>query len=173
MPSLNHDLAERRIENFPAVENTRCLSAAQAKPDQLFPAQNWLTGLKAWPLLDGGPSRPAEGPRHYNIRSSYGGCALRRETVLDDLRSVENPKPCAYCGSPITVKAILCPVCKSYQSPWRTALIYIAGIAGLIGIMGSAFAYIISEVPSIHKIIAWHDDIKIWNFVGSQSTTRM
>jgi hypothetical protein len=84
--------------------------------------------------------------------------------VSDEVATVENTKPCAYCGSSISVRASLCPVCKSYQSSWRNVVIYIAGIAGLIGLLGSAAVYIISEVPNISKVLMWHDQIKLWEF---------
>ncbi|MGA8596990.1 MAG: hypothetical protein WB676_19945, partial [Bryobacteraceae bacterium] len=45
-----------------------------------------------------------------------------------------------------------------------TAVVYIAGIAGLIGLLGSAAAYIISETPNIYKLLMWNDEIKIWEF---------
>jgi hypothetical protein len=72
--------------------------------------------------------------------------------VSDDTESVENTKPCAYCGSTMSASAILCPVCKSYQSVWRTAVVYVAGIAGLIGLIGSAIAYVITELPTIYRV---------------------
>jgi hypothetical protein len=91
--------------------------------------------------------------------SCHGGAA-----VSDDLKSAENTKPCAYCGSTISAKAVLCPVCKSYQSAWKTNVVYIAGIVGLITLIGSAITYIISALPNIHKILFWHDEIKAWKF---------
>jgi hypothetical protein len=84
--------------------------------------------------------------------------------MSDDLKAGGNTKPCAYCGSTMSATAILCPVCKSYQSSWRTFVVYVAGIAGLLGLIGSASVYIISEVPNIYRVLAWRDQIKIWEF---------
>lgn len=84
--------------------------------------------------------------------------------MSDNPTSEENTKPCAYCGSMMSATATLCPVCKSYQSVWRTAVVYVAGIAGLIGLIGSAIAYIIGELPTIHKVIAWQDRVQLWDF---------
>ena len=55
-----------------------------------------------------------------------------------------------------------------YQSAWRTAVLYVAGIAGLIGLVGSAMVFVISNLPEVYKILAWKDRIKIWQF-NSQS----
>jgi hypothetical protein len=76
----------------------------------------------------------------------------------------DSTKPCAYCGSPIPRSAILCSVCKSYQSTWRNNFAYWAGFAGLIGLLGSAVAYIISELPSLRKVIAWNDELQVVEF---------
>jgi hypothetical protein len=42
--------------------------------------------------------------------------------------------------------------------------VYWAGLAGLIGLLGSAFAYFISEVPTLRKFFAWNDEVKIAKF---------
>lgn len=84
--------------------------------------------------------------------------------MSNDSASVKNTKPCAYCGSPILISATLCPICKAYQSKLRNVVLYIAGIAGLIGLLGSAFVYIVSEIPNIYKILMWRDQIKLWEF---------
>jgi hypothetical protein len=85
--------------------------------------------------------------------------------MSEELKSPENStKPCIYCGSSIPLSAKLCSVCKSYQSKLRNNLVYFAGIAGLISLLGSAFVYIVSELPNLRKVIAWHDQVKIGSF---------
>jgi hypothetical protein len=43
----------------------------------------------------------------------------------------------------------------------------LAGLVGLIGLLGSAFAYIITEVPELRKVLFWHDEVKIAQFQAS------
>jgi hypothetical protein len=81
----------------------------------------------------------------------------------DDNKSTGSTKPCAYCGSPMSIKASLCPVCRSYQSAWRTAIIYVAGIAGLISLVASAGAFIIGKIPDLYKQLAWKDQVKVFD----------
>jgi hypothetical protein len=40
--------------------------------------------------------------------------------------------------------------------------------AGLIGLVGSAMVFVVSNLPEVYKILAWKDRIKIWQF-DSQS----
>ena len=88
------------------------------------------------------------------------------EVTSDQPPTEEETKPCAYCGSAISKRASICPVCKSYQSAFRNVLLYLAGVAGLIGLVGSAFAFIVSDIPNMSKALAWKDQVKVWDFHG-------
>jgi RNA polymerase subunit RPABC4/transcription elongation factor Spt4 len=82
----------------------------------------------------------------------------------DDLKPAENTKTCVYCGSSMSVGARLCPICGSYQSAWRSAVIYVAGITGLISLIASAFTFTISKIPDLRKMFNWTDHVTVWNF---------
>ena len=90
---------------------------------------------------------------------------MSRGLKSEELKAADT-KPCAYCGSLIPSDAKLCSVCKSYQSKWRNNFVYWAGLAGLIGLLGSAFAYIISEASSLRKFFAWNGEVKVAKFVA-------
>jgi len=82
----------------------------------------------------------------------------------DDLKSSENTKPCVYCGSSMSAGARLCPVCRSYQSAWRTTVIYVAGIASLISLVASAVTFIVVRIPDVYKLFHWRDQVTVWSF---------
>jgi hypothetical protein len=42
-----------------------------------------------------------------------------------------------------------------------------AGVAGLLGLIGSAIVYTIGELPTVYKVLAWTDRIKVWAFETS------
>ena len=84
--------------------------------------------------------------------------------MSENSKSSRGTKPCSYCGSPMSAEAKLCPVCRSYQSAWRTTVIYMAGIAGLISLVGSAGAFIVGEVPDLWRVLAWKDQVKVFDF---------
>jgi hypothetical protein len=84
--------------------------------------------------------------------------------MSDRSESLGDTRPCAYCGSPISIKAKLCPVCRSYQSGWRAGIIYIAGIAGLVSLVASAGAFVIGKLPELRKDLFWTDQVKVLEF---------
>jgi len=84
--------------------------------------------------------------------------------MVDGFKSPSSTKACAYCSSSIPIEAKLCPTCRSYQSPWRSAIIYAAGIAGLLSLVGSAGAFIMGKIPDLYKMIAWRDKVKVFDF---------
>jgi hypothetical protein len=64
----------------------------------------------------------------------------------------------------MSVGARLCPVCRSYQSAWRTTVIYVAGIAGLISLVASAVTFIVGKIPDVYKMFNWRDQVTVWSF---------
>ncbi len=84
--------------------------------------------------------------------------------MADDLKASENTKLCVYCGSSMSFGASLCPVCRSYQSAWRTTLIYVAGIAGLISLVASAATFIVGKIPDLYRLFNWRDQVTVWRF---------
>lgn len=81
-----------------------------------------------------------------------------------DPKSSDPTKPCVYCGSSMSVGARLSPVCRSYQSPWRTAVTYIAGIAGLLSLLASALIFVVGKAPDVYKLLHWNDQVLVWSF---------
>lgn len=68
---------------------------------------------------------------------------------------------CAECGESIKPHATLCSHCQSYQSPfWRKAVLVTRALA-LLGVVGSAIAYLVSAWPDVRKKIAWQDDVTL------------
>jgi len=54
---------------------------------------------------------------------------------------VQQTKACAACAQQIGAGAYICPNCKEYQAPWRNELKYWAGVAALIVLISSGFAF--------------------------------
>jgi hypothetical protein len=70
-------------------------------------------------------------------------------------------KACRYCGSPIILTAILCPVCKSCQNRFRNQTNYLAGIAGFIALVISASTFTYGRLSDIIKEKSWYDRIGV------------
>jgi hypothetical protein len=65
-------------------------------------------------------------------------------------RSIDPLKAaCVYCRSSIEYGATICPVCKSYQAPWRNWLTYFGGLAAFIALIASAITFVYVNVVEI------------------------
>jgi hypothetical protein len=68
-----------------------------------------------------------------------------------------NEKSCSYCGSQIPAGATVCSVCKYHQNRWRNNLLFAAGLAGLVGLFGSALTFTIGTSLQLYKSLKWTD----------------
>jgi hypothetical protein len=73
-------------------------------------------------------------------------------------------KVCVACASPIPIGASLCPTCKTWQSPRRRLLQDLAGVVGIIALLGSASVYVVSKLPDVRRTLFWRDDIQVLAF---------
>lgn len=73
--------------------------------------------------------------------------------------AAQTTKPaCIACGTPITVGASICSVCKSYQRSWRNLLQYTAGITTLFVVSLSACVW---SYQRTRMIFFYRDDIRV------------
>jgi hypothetical protein len=68
---------------------------------------------------------------------------------------------CKYCGSEITSGALLCPVCKSYQSRLRNTLTYIGGLTGIMALVISGLTFTYSKISDMIAARQWHDKVSV------------
>jgi hypothetical protein len=71
---------------------------------------------------------------------------------------------CVVCKSEICVDAVMCPICKSYQSRWKNRLYYCASIAGIITVVISLLTYVVSTWPEVKKRLFWRDSVEVTAF---------
>jgi hypothetical protein len=69
--------------------------------------------------------------------------------------------PCVICKSEITSGAILCPVCKSYQTTWKRRLQYMATIGGLATVFIAVVTYIATSWSDVRKVFFWRDRVTV------------
>jgi hypothetical protein len=53
---------------------------------------------------------------------------------------------CIACQSSLATGASVCPVCKSWQSRWRNALVFLGGSAGFLAILATAITYVTNTI---------------------------
>lgn len=53
---------------------------------------------------------------------------------------------CIACQSSLAIGASVCPVCKSWQSRWRNALVFLGGSAGFLAILATAITYVTNTI---------------------------
>jgi len=79
---------------------------------------------------------------------------------------------CVACKSEIIPGAIICPVCKIYQSGWKSRLQYFAAIAGSITVITGFIAlltYVGATWPEVRKVIFWRDRLEVTSFDSESS----
>lgn len=67
-------------------------------------------------------------------------------------------RTCIACGSPIAVRASICPTCKSWQSHWKNYLVFLGGSAGVLALLATAVTYIAN---TIYTALSQRDDAQV------------
>jgi len=80
-------------------------------------------------------------------------------------------KKCIGCGNAIPTQARVCNYCSSFQSAWKNNLRYLANVMGLFSVIVSAVAFIISTIPTVRQVVAWHDEVKVLTFASNKPVT--
>jgi hypothetical protein len=65
--------------------------------------------------------------------------------MAEETAETSATKLCNACGSPLHLAARLCPVCKTWQTPWKNWLQYWAIIASMITLAGSAVTFAVTH----------------------------
>jgi hypothetical protein len=76
----------------------------------------------------------------------------------------EAERMCRYCGSAIATQATICPTCRSYQSPWRNTVLFLAGVAGFFALIGSSAAFIWNQIDTAYRNVQWEDKVTVLYF---------
>lgn len=76
---------------------------------------------------------------------------------------------CVMCKSQIAAGAVICPICKNYQSAWKRKLHYCATMAGIVTVVISLLTYVASTWPEIRKSLLWRDAVEITAFASKNS----
>jgi hypothetical protein len=71
---------------------------------------------------------------------------------------------CPSCGSPISPRARLCPVCRQYRREWKNWLSFYGSGAGVAAIVASAATFLFSEFVRLHALFDGHDAIRTISF---------
>jgi len=71
---------------------------------------------------------------------------------------------CRYCGSEISARAVMCPVCKLYQSRWRNNLLFLAGLVGFFGLLASAATFVLDRSLGMWNSFFGGDRIRVLSF---------
>lgn len=69
-------------------------------------------------------------------------------------------RTCVACQSPLARRATVCPICKSWQSRWRNALVFLGGSAGFLAILTTAITYITN---TIYTALSQREDAQVLN----------
>jgi hypothetical protein len=67
---------------------------------------------------------------------------------------------CPSCGRPMSVRAGLCPTCRSYRQRWKNWLLFYGSAAGVIAIIISAVTFVSDAGPRVWASIFGRDVIE-------------
>ena len=67
---------------------------------------------------------------------------------------------CPSCGRPMSVRARLCPTCRSYRQQWKNWLLYYGSATGVIAIVISAVTFVSDAGPRVWASIFGRDSIE-------------
>jgi hypothetical protein len=79
------------------------------------------------------------------------------------------PKTCVACKEHIPAQASVCSHCGSYQAAWKNHLSYLASIVGIVSLVAGAVTLVITSVPELRKLVAWHDEVQLVTFASNKS----
>ena len=88
---------------------------------------------------------------------SDGGRFRVGEDVLTE-PTAPPERTCIACQSPLARRATVCPICKSWQSRWRNALVFLGGSAGFLAILATAITYITN---TIYTALSQREDAQV------------
>jgi hypothetical protein len=85
-------------------------------------------------------------------------------------KNYQSSNRCQSCGSPIPPDAATCYVCKSNQKAWKNWVVYIGGIAAFLAVLSSGIVYFSSNLTEAIRTFTWKDEVKIGYFTNAGTT---
>jgi hypothetical protein len=82
---------------------------------------------------------------------------------MSDNESAATPpaeEECPSCGRPMSVRARMCPTCRSYRQQWKNWLLYYGSAAGVIAIVISALTFVSDAGPRVWASIFGRDAVE-------------
>src|ERR1700752_2892685 len=73
----------------------------------------------------------------------------------------EPGKKCRWCAANIPQQALICKECKSDQLLWVYFVRWLAGVSGVLALLGAAITFIATNWGEVSKRLFWRDSISL------------